>query len=167
MAPHEPDHKKKVHHQESRRALNTPENALKAVASARGCISSLAAGKVWKHRAPHGIEIKGALTIDGSAVVILHFSPEDGSVLPKGLHGFSEGTPELISNIENRLKDYPEKLVVLEGAEFREPEACWAVPLVCDGRIVAHIKVSSDGTEIMPDKKASEEIQSLIRRDES
>ncbi|MBX3076138.1 hypothetical protein KF728_21030 [Candidatus Obscuribacterales bacterium] len=167
MAPHEHDRKKKTHHQESRRALNTPENALKAVSAARACIGSLAAGKVWKHRAPHGIEIKGALTIDGSAVVILHFSPEDGSVLPKGLHGFSEGTPELISDIESRLSDYPERLIVLEGAEFREPEFCWAIPLVCDGRIVAHLKVSSDGSEIMPDKKAMEEIQSLIRRDES
>lgn len=153
------EHKKAPHDHESRRAANTPENALRAVAAARECIVSLSVGKVWRHRAPHGIEIKGALMLDGAAAVVLHFSPEDGSVLPKGLHGFSEGTPEVIALIESRLKDIPLQLSVLEGAEFREPESCWAVPLVCDGRIVAHIKASSDGSQIMPNKKATEELQ--------
>ena len=144
---------------QSRRAFNTPENALRAVATGRACLSSLAPGKVWRHRAKHGeIEIKGSLTLDNAPVVVLHFSPEDGSVLPKGLHGISEGRPEIIALIETRLKEIPPKLAVLEGAEFREPESCWAVPLAHDGRIVAHLKISSDGTRILPDKKAVEEL---------
>ncbi|PZM86274.1 MAG: hypothetical protein DKT66_02440 [Candidatus Melainabacteria bacterium] len=144
---------------ESRRALNTPENALKAVAAGRECISALEPGKVWRHRAPHGIEIKASLTLDGAPVVIIHFSPDDGSVLPKGLHGFTEGTSEVIATIKKGLKEMPARITVLEGAEFREPEFCWAVPLVVDGRIVSHLKVSSDGSRVLADKKAIEESQ--------
>lgn len=150
-----------VHGTVSRRAFNTPENALKAVATSRACINSLAAGRVWKHRGPHGeIEIKGALTLDNAAVVVLHFSPEDGSLLPKGLHGISEGRPEVIALIEKRLNELPQRITVLDGAEFREPESCWAVPVAHEGRIVAHLKVSSDGTTIVPDKKAAQELNS-------
>jgi hypothetical protein len=56
------------------------------------------------------------------------------------------------------LKDAAQQLTVLDGAEFREPESCWAVPIAHQGRIVAHVKISSDGTRILPDKKAAEEL---------
>jgi hypothetical protein len=119
----------------------------------------LVGGRVWRHRTPRGAnEIKGSLTLDDSPVVVLHFSPEDGSVLPKGLHGLTEGRPEIIALIETRLQEIPQQLTVLDGAEFREPESCWAVPVAHQGRIVGHLKVSSDGTNILPDKKAAEEL---------
>src|SRR5271156_4133571 len=72
---------------EDRRRLNTPENATRAVATSRACINCLVPGRVWRHRAPHReVEIKASLMLDDSAVIVLHFSPEDGSILPKGLH---------------------------------------------------------------------------------
>jgi hypothetical protein len=92
--------------------------------------------------------------LDDSAVIVLHFSPEDGSILPKGLRALSEGKPDSISLVEGRLKDIPQQITVLDGAEFREPESCWAVPVAHQGRIVGHMKVSSDGKYILPDKKA-------------
>ena len=95
--------------------------------------------------------------LDESAVVVLHFSPEDGSILPKGLDGLSEGKPDIISLVEARLKDIPQQISGLDGAEFREPESCWAVPVAHQGRIVGHLKVSSDGTRILEDKKATDE----------
>jgi hypothetical protein len=144
---------------ESRRVLNTPENAGKAIAAARANISHLVGGRAWRHRTPHGAnEVKGALTLDNAPVVVLHFSPEDGSVLPKGLHGLTEGRADIIELVETRLKDAAQQLTVLDGAEFREPESCWAVPIAHQGRIVAHVKISSDGTRILPDKKAAEEL---------
>jgi hypothetical protein len=147
------------HDRESQRVLNTPENASKAIAAARANISRLIGGRAWRHRTPHGAnEIKGSLLFDDSPVVVLHFSPEDGSILPKGLHGLTEGRSDIIALVEARLKDIPQQLNVLDGAEFREPESCWAVPIVHQGRIVAHLKISSDGTQILPDKKAVEEL---------
>jgi DNA-binding IclR family transcriptional regulator len=90
-------------------------------------------------------------------VLVLRFHPEDGSLLPKGLHPFGEGTPEAISLAEKQLRDILAEIVVLDGAEFREPESCWALPISHKGRIIGHIKVSSEGEKILPDAKASAE----------
>ncbi len=155
MAPHANDSRSK----ENRRALNTAENALAAVGAARACLSRLVPGNVWRHRAPHGIDIKGSLKIQDEHVLVFHFSSEDGSVLPKGLHGFSEGTSSVLELIKKSLSDLGGKLTVLEGAEFREPEACWAVPVAFGGRIVSHLKVAADGSAVLPDKKALDELQ--------
>ncbi len=69
MAPHASD----GHDRESRRALNTADNALKAVGAARACLRSLAPGEVWRHRAPHGIDIKGSLKIKDDHVLVFAF----------------------------------------------------------------------------------------------
>lgn len=147
------------HDKELRHALNSPENAHKAVEIGKASLSRLVAGRVWRHRTPHGEEIKGSLTLDNSPVVVLHFSPEDGSILPKGLHGLSEANPDIVALVENRLAEIAQHLTVLEGVEFREPESCWAVPVACQGRIVGHIKVSSDGSRILPDRKTIDELK--------
>lgn len=142
-----------------RRALNTEENAERAFRTAGDALPLLTAGRVWTHTSPHGEpEIKGALLYEGRPAVILHFSTEDGNILPRGLHSYSQASPELIAQVKDRLPDYPGKLTVLEGAEFREPEFCWALPVTYKGRIVAHIKISAQGDGIVPDKKAEEEM---------
>ncbi len=159
----EPPHKKGEkgpQERESRRAFNTPENAQKAVFTGRACLSSLNTGSVWRHRTPHGEpEIKASLTLDGEAVVELHFSPEDGSLLPKGLHGIGEGRPGIELLVKEKLVEIPQNITVLDGAEFREPEGCWAVPLAHQGRIIAHLRVSADGGKVLPDKKAADELK--------
>jgi hypothetical protein len=141
-----------------RRALNTPDNAVKAVAAARECIRFLTPGKVWTKRTPKGdFEIKGTLMLEETAVAALHFSPEDGSVLPKGLHSLGKGKPEILAIVQTLLADVIKEIEALDGAEFREPESFWAVPLVYRTRIVGHLKVAADGSEVVPDKKVIEE----------
>jgi hypothetical protein len=161
MAPHDkPPHQKNLTEEDraARRALNIPDNAIKAVAAARECIRFLTPGKVWTGRTPHGdFEVKGSLMLEDTAVLALHFSPEDGSVLPKGLHGISESKPEVPGIVGSLLENIAKELEVLDGAEFREPESCWAVPVAYRNRIVAHIKVSGDGGDVLPDKKAQED----------
>lgn len=142
-----------------RRALNTEDNAEKAFRTAGDAIAQLTAGIVWTHTSPRGEpEIKGALLYEGKPAVVLHFSTEDGSILPRGLHSYSQPGAELIAQVKDNLPGFPSKLTVLEGAEFREPEYCWALPVAFKGRIVGHIKVSAQGDGIVPDKKAQEEM---------
>lgn len=157
--PEKPNHEHLPQDTELRRALNTPENAHKAVEIGKAMLNRLMAGRVWRHRSPHGEEIKGSLMVDDCPVAVLHFSPADGSVLPKGLHGLSEAKPDIIALVESRLADIALQLTVLEGVEFREPESCWTVPLVHQGRIVSHLKISSDGSRILPDRKAMDELR--------
>lgn len=92
---------------------------------------------------------------------MLRFSPADGSLLPKGLHGLNKSTPETVALVEQRLREIALELVVLDGAEFREPEFCWSLPIAHQGRIVADIKVSADGKTIVPNRKAAEELELL------
>jgi len=142
----------------ARRALNTPDNAIKALASARECIRFLKPGRVWTRTSPRGeFEIKGSLLLEDSAVLALHFSPEDGSVLPKGLHGLTEARPEVPDLVLSQLNDVQKELEVLDGAEFREPESCWAVPVAYRNRIVGHLKVAADGRDVLSDHKAMDE----------
>ncbi len=160
--PHDPQHlaaDRKV-----LRAFASSENAKKAVDISRGCVRSLRPGKIWTQQAPHGaLEIKGALMLEADIVVVLNFSSEDASVLPKGLHSLTVGSPEILSLAEARLKEMPQQITVLDGAEFREPESCWTIPMAHQGRIVGHLKVSSDGSKILPDRKATEDLKRIKR----
>lgn len=144
------------------RACNTPENAMAAVTSSRNCLPLLQPGRAWLHQAPRGeYEIQGCLLLNGEPVAVLRFNPEDGNLLPKGLHALRPGQPNMVSVVESKLSKIAGELKALDGAEFREPEACWAVPLAHVGRIVGHMKVSADGASMLPDRKASEEMAKL------
>jgi hypothetical protein len=164
MAKSDEQHEKKEHEAKHNRmlgrAFNTPANAMQSVATGRACISSLTPGKVWTKRGPHGeFELKGSLMLNDAAVIVLHFNPEDGGLLPKGLHAMSEGKPDAVSMVTALLAKIPGEISVLEGAEFREPESTWAVPVAHKGRIVGHLHVSSDGAAVLPDRKAAEELK--------
>jgi len=98
---------------------------------------------------------------EDKAVSLLHFSPEDGSLLPKGLHALSAGKSDVLAIVEAKLRQIPKEISVLDGAEFREPESCWAVPIAHQGRIVGHLKVSADSNTILPDRKATDELEEL------
>ncbi len=159
-SPHEqhPHHHGPSHYPPER-PFNTPENAMRSVATGKDCLALLVPGKVWYHRAPRGeLDIKGALLLNELPVIVLHFNPVDGSLLPVGLHFFTEGGKEMLTQVESKLSGLVQNISVLDGAEFREPEFCWVVPVVHQGRIVAHLKVSSDGGNILPDKKAQDEL---------
>jgi hypothetical protein len=141
------------------RALNTQENAVKAIATARSHVGQLQAGQLWNHQAPRGeLEIKGALLLDDIPVAGVRFSPDNGSVLPKGLHPIGGHNPAALAEAQRHLAQIASNLSVLEGAEFREPESCWAVPLAYAGRIIADLKISADGSTIVPDRKIQEEL---------
>ena len=164
MIPNKEPHEEKRHPPDraAGRAFNTPENATKAVATSRISLSNLVPGKVWNHIAPRGeFEIKACLMLADKPVSALHFSPEDGSLLPKGLHALSAGKEDVVPIVEKKLKTILEELSILEGAEFREPEFCWAIPLAHQGRIVGHIKISADGSEVVSDKKTLDELEKL------
>lgn len=144
------------------RAFNTPEHAAKAVETGKASIASLTPGRVWTHRAPRGeFEIKGCLMYEKKPVAVLNFNPADGSLLPKGLHGLSDAQPGVIEKVSESLPSLKAELSILEGAEFREPEFCWAIPLAHQGRIVGHLKVSADGTQLVADKKTVDDLAKL------
>ncbi len=135
-------------------------NASLAVATAKKAKSYLTAGKVWAVIGPRGeTDIKAAILYDGTAVAVLHFNPEDGSILPLGVHPIVGMTTDQIENIKKEVPAIVEGLEVLDGAEYREPENAWVVPLAYKNMIIAHLKIYVDGIHIIPDYPANQEMQ--------
>ncbi len=137
-----------------------------AVKSAKAARAMLTAGKVWPMRAPGGETIlKAAIVYQGMAVGVLEFSPLDGALLPKGYKPrvYTPAAPPVVERVERELAGIMSRLEVLNGAEFRAPEAAWVVPLAVDGMIVSHLKVYYDGVHIVPDFPANQEMQVGVR----
>ena len=136
---------------------NTAE---KAIATAKSLKSYLRAGRVWISHAPRGeIEVKGAVLYQNAVVMVIHFDPATGEVLPRGYHPFLSTTQIPLEKIQKKLEEIIPYLEVLNGAEYREPELCWAIPVSYKGKIVGHIKIYYDGIRVVPDFKAQEEMQ--------
>ena len=123
-----------------------------AIQTASSAKALLTVGPAWLARAPGGeLVYKVALLYRNVAVAALEFDPVSGEVLPKGYHPRTFETrlsPEKIRSLATQILP---RLEVLKGAEFREPEACWVVPLGVEGRLVAKIKVYYDGIHVLPD----------------
>ena len=120
----------------------------------------LSVSSSWATRGPRGeVDLKTALVYEGLAVAILHFDPQTGQVLPKGYHSWAFQQAVSAQDVAKRAQEILGNLEVLSGAEYREPEACWVVPLAYQGRIVAELRVSYDGTGIVPDIPATQEMQ--------
>jgi hypothetical protein len=65
---------------------------------------------------------------------------------------------EVVSIMEGVLKEVD----VVEAVEYREPESAWVVPLRWQGLIIAHIKVSYDAKELIPDYGLTEEVRRYL-----
>lgn len=160
-APEPPHHKKgNGPRREDFLVLNTEENAVRAIATAQAAVSDLEAGTVFLKREPRGeLIVKGVLTLNGMPVAALRFNPASGALMPKGLHPMPCDAPDTLEKFRDELRILAKSVMVMPGAEFREPEFCWAVPLVHCGRIVADIKISGSGERVIEDRKLVEELR--------
>jgi hypothetical protein len=136
-------------------------NLLKAIQTAKSVKNYLKPGKIWVMRGPAGdIDIKGALMYQNIIIGTVHFSPENGSILIQGyktsyLNYSNNFSVELIREKFNSIIG---KLVILDCAEFNEPEQCFAIPIVMDGKIISYLKVYIDGIHVMQDSGATQEM---------
>ncbi len=136
------------------------QKAPQVVETAKSARTLFTPGPVWIMKSPAGeVVVKAAILYQGVAVGALEFSPVDGVLLPRGYHP-RVFTPSIsVDRIKGELPGIVVRLQVLDGAEYREPEACWVVPLAVDGKIVAHVKVYYDGVHIIPDYPVDQEMR--------
>jgi len=143
-------------------SLNT---AQKAVDTAKALVPYLKPGEVWIMRAPRGeVEVKGAILYQGEVVGVVHFDPQTGAPIPLGYHPrvFEVRVP--LETVKAELLKVIKGLKILEGAEYREPEACWAIPFAYQGMLLGHIRIYYDGTRVVPDYRAKEEMEAFSGR---
>ncbi len=139
-------------------------NAALAVKTVREAAKYFSSWKVWVHKGPAGdVVFKAAILYRNVAVGCLEFDPTDGSVLPKGYHPFVFEAQLPLDSIKQVLPRIVAGLRVLNGAEFRDREKCWVVPLAYESKIVAHVKVFQDGIHVVPDYPVDQEMRAYGR----
>ena len=140
------------------------QKAFQAVEAAKAARTLFTPGPVWIMKAPAGeVVVKAAILYQGVAVGALEFSPVDGVLLPKGYKLRVYNVSVSVEQVKRELPGIIAKLQVLTGAEYREPEACWVVPLAVEGKIVAHLKVYYDGVRVIPDYPVDQEMRAYGR----
>ncbi|MEB2837193.1 MAG: hypothetical protein GSR80_001437 [Desulfurococcales archaeon] len=137
--------------------------ASRAVETARRALPYVVVGPPIIHRGPAGdVHVDLPLIYQGFALDRIHYDPVSRSPSPKGrpVHAMLRDVDP--SSIAGEAEAILGELRVLDAAEYRGPEAAWAVPVAWRSFIVAHIKVSGDGGEIVPDYGLTEEVRRLV-----
>lgn len=90
----------------------------------------------------------------------MHYDPKAKQPSPKGrpVHCFDVEKPS-----EDEIKEIMDGVIsesrVVEAAEFKDPEGCWVVPLAWGPYIIAHVKVTRNGKELIPDYGLTAEVR--------
>ncbi len=114
------------------------------------------------HMHPHEVHVDVPILYNGYALDRIHFDPVRMMFLPKGFPGHF-----MVSSVDRAgVKEAASRLfgevVVGNGAEYREPEKCWVVPLVWRSFIIAHIRVSHEADSLVPDMGLTGEIRRMV-----
>ena len=147
--------------------LGTPspisrEDAARAIETAREALPLLSTGPPIVRMGPAGeVHVDIPLLYQGYALDRIHFDPSTMEPSPKGRPVVFIGSVDRDA-VNSRANEILGELRVLDAAEYREPERCWVIPLAWGPYLVAHIKVSNDGRELVPDYGLTEEVRRYV-----
>ena len=139
------------------------ELAQRAIDTVARALPYMVAGPPLIRRGPGGeLHIDVPLLYHGLALDRIHFDPVAMAPSPKGRPVRAYGISVDRGAVEEAMKRVVKGLRVVEAVEFREPENAWAVPLAWRLFIVAHVRVSYDGSELLPDYGLTEEVRRYV-----
>ena len=137
---------------------------------------------------PPGPVLDIPILYDGVALDRMHVSLRHMTPLPKGCAGGEcledpsarprpypgpppatrcapalTGHPEDVdlADVREAVEKALRELRVLDAVEYRGPEAAWAVPVAWRSLVVLHIRVSRDGSRLLPDPGLTAELRRL------
>lgn len=129
-----------------------PEEAEKAIELVKQALPFFRAGEPIVH--PDHVDVP-VLYLD-FAIDRVHYDPRTGNPSPKGAQSHTNPSPE---GAKERVDEALKEAKTLPGAEFREAEECWVVPVAWKSFIILHVRVSADGSELIPDYHLTEEVR--------
>lgn len=138
------------------------EMASMAVETVKVLLEYIVPGPLLVHRHPDGLSIDVPVMYNGVALDRVHYDLLLEGFSPKGRPALAMVESFDIARVEARVKELFGELRAVDAAEFREPEDCWVVPLAWGSFIVAHIRVSRDGGEVVPDRGLTAEVSSRV-----
>jgi len=134
--------------------------AQRAIETVRNALPYISIGPPLVRYGPAGdVHVDVPLMYHGFALDRVHFDPVAKTPSPKGRPARAWGVQVDVNEVRSVMESLLREFRVVEVVEFREPEAAWVVPLAWRLYLVAHIKVSHDGTELIPDYGLTEEVR--------
>ncbi len=131
----------------------------KAIDTAKSVLQYLRVGPpIVKRGVKREIHIDVPVMYMDFAVDKIHYDPLLKIPSPKGrpVRAYAEvDTQEVRDLIDKVLRE----AIIVEAAEFREPEDAWAIPVAWKNLIIMHIKVSRDGKDVVPDYGLTEKVR--------
>ena len=136
------------------------DNALKAIETVKAALDYIVVGPPIIHRGPVGdVHVDVPLMYHDFALDRVHFDPVMRCPSPKGRPARAWGVEVDVSLVRRVMEEVLGEVRVIDAVEFREPEDAWIVPLAWKHIIIAHIRVSSNGEELIPDYGLTEEVR--------
>ncbi len=134
--------------------------ASKAIETAKLALRGFTAGTPIVRWGPAGeVHVDVPVMYMGFAVDRVHYDPVSKTPSPKGRPARSWGVSVDESEARRVIEEALRNAWVVEAAEFREPENAWAVPIAWRNIVIMHVKVSYDGSEIVPDYGLTGEVR--------
>ena len=126
-------------------------NAVRAIETVRDALKYMEIGIPIIHRGPRGeVHVDVPLMYHGYALDRIHYDPYVNTLSPKGRPVRARGVEVKEDHVREVMEKVLRELRVIDAVEFREPENAWIVPLAWNHIIIAHIKVSYNGNELIP-----------------
>ncbi len=136
------------------------ENASKTIETVKAALEFLEPGPPIIHYGPHGeVHVDVPLMYHGYALDRIHYDPVNNRFNPKGAPGKAFNVSVNEDTVRENSSRLIRELRVIDAVEYREPERAWIVPLAWKNFIVAHVRVSSSGEELVPDYHLTEEVR--------
>lgn len=140
-----------------------PTLALKAVETVKAAMPLLTAGTPLIKRGLRGeVHVDVPVTYMNFAVDRIHYDPYLKAPSPKGRPAKAWDVDVEPREVQRIVEEVLKEAQVIQGAEYRESEDAWAVPVVWKGLIIMHVRVSYDGEQIVPDHALTEELRRHI-----
>jgi len=136
------------------------DSARRAVETVKAALEYIVVGPPIVHRGPAGdVHVDVPLMYHDFALDRVHFDPAMNCPSPKGRPGRAWDVEVDVGVVRKVMEGVLREARVIDAAEFREPEDAWVVPLAWKHIIIAHIRVSSDGRELVPDYGLTDEVR--------
>lgn len=106
-----------------------------------------------------GVHVDVPLMYHDYALDHVHYDPYARAPSPKGRPVRVWGVEVREEEVRKVMEEVLREARVVDAVEYREPEDAWAVPLAWRHIIIAHVKVTYDASQLVPDYGLTGEVR--------
>ena len=139
------------------------DNASIAIETVKNILAYIVVGSPLIRGGPGGeTHVDVPLMYQNFALDRIHYDPYIKMPSPKGRPVRAVGVSVDEGEVREILQSILRDIQVVDAVEYREPEDAWIIPIAWNHLIIAQIKVSYDGKEIIPDYGLTEKVKKHV-----